>query len=147
MNKLLFKSKTFLYLSLFSIVALLAIEPAFAGSAGGSGLPYENWLTTFRDSITGPVALTLSLVGIVGAGGMLIFGGDLSGFMRTMVFIVLVTSMLVGAKSLLEKISGSGALVGAQTKQVEVINDQKITVNSLQGFGELNAENTTKKNR
>lgn len=39
-------------------------------------LPYGTWLTSLRNSVTGPVAFTLALVGIVVAGGVLIFGGD-----------------------------------------------------------------------
>ena len=66
--------------SLFSLISiiLLAPETAFAAIGGGGNLPYEPWLVTLRNSVTGPVAFTLAIVGIVVAGGILIFGGELN---------------------------------------------------------------------
>ena len=79
-----------------------------AGTAGG-GLPYESALTRLRASITGPVAFTLSLIGIVGAAGALIFGGELTGFLRMMVFLVLLIAILVGAQNVLTTLFAAGA--------------------------------------
>ena len=79
-----------------------------AGTAGG-GLPYESALTRLRASITGPVAFTLSLIGIVGAAGVLIFGGELTGFLRMMVFLVLLIAILVGAQNVLTTLFAAGA--------------------------------------
>ena len=61
--------------------------------------------------MTGTVGYTFALVGIVVAGGVLIFGGDLNGFVRTLLLIVLVASMLVGANSVLSSITGGGAVI------------------------------------
>ncbi len=74
------------------------IAEAWVGTGGG--LPYETWLTSLQNSATGPVAFTLSIIGIVVAGGVLIFGGDLNGFFRTLIFIVLVMALLVGAQNI-----------------------------------------------
>ena len=63
-----------------------------------------------QKSMTGPVAKALSLIGIVVAGGMLIFGGELNAFARTVVFIVLVMALLIGANSFMSAF-GSSALV------------------------------------
>ena len=68
---------------------------------GGGGLPYEEWLTTLRQSVTGPVAFAISIIGIVVAGGILIFGGELNGFFRTLIFLVLVMALMVGAKNMM----------------------------------------------
>ncbi len=83
-------------------------EAHAAGTAGG-GLPYESALTRLRASITGPVAFTLSLIGIVGAAGVLIFGGELTGFLRMMVFLVLLIAILVGAQNVLTTLFAAGA--------------------------------------
>ena len=69
---------------------LIAAHPALASTGTGGSLPYESWLTSLQNSVTGPVAFALSIIGIVVAGGVLIFGGDLNGFFRTLIFIVLV---------------------------------------------------------
>lgn len=84
---------------------------AQASAAAGGGLPYEAWLTKLQSSLTGPVAFSVSLIGIVGAGGVLIFGGELNAFLRTLVFIVLVMALLVGANSMMSGLFGTGAVV------------------------------------
>lgn len=82
---------------------------AFASEGTGGALPYETWLTNLRNSVTGPVAFALSIIGIVVAGGVLIFGGDLNGFFRTLIFIVLVMALLIGAQNIMGSFFGRGA--------------------------------------
>ena len=71
------------------LLMLLALLPdhALASEGAGGTLPYESWLINLRNSVTGPVAFTLSMVGIVVAGGVLVMGGDLSGFFRTLILL------------------------------------------------------------
>jgi type IV secretory pathway VirB2 component (pilin) len=88
---------------------LLAPHLAMASEGTGGSLPYESWLTNLRNSVTGPVAFALSIIGIVIAGGVLIFGGDLNAFFRTLVFIVLVMALLVGAQNMMGTLFGRGA--------------------------------------
>ena len=92
---------------------LLAPHAAFAAEGTGGSLPYESWLTNLRNSVTGPVAFTLSILGIVVAGGVLIFGGDLNGFFRTLIFVVLVMALLVGAQNMMSTFFGRGAEIAA----------------------------------
>lgn len=93
---------------------LLALPDAAHASVGtGGSLPYESWLTSLRNSVTGPVAFTLSLIGIVVAGGVLIFGGDLNAFFRSLIFLVLVMALIVGANNVLSSFFGVGAEVVA----------------------------------
>lgn len=103
---------------IFSTVVLLAFillvpHHAFASEGTGGSLPYEPWLANLRNSVTGPVAFALAMVGMVVAGGVLIFGGDLNGFFRTMIFVVLVMSLLVGAQNVLSVFFGRGAEIAA----------------------------------
>ena len=97
------------------VLLVLASQHAFASVGTGGSLPYESWLTNLRNSITGPVAFTLSIVGIVVAGGILIFGGELNGFFRTLIFIVLVMALLVGAQNMMSTFFGRGAEIAVLT--------------------------------
>jgi type IV secretory pathway VirB2 component (pilin) len=92
---------------------LLLPQHALASEGGGGQLPYESWLTNLRNSVTGPVAFTLSIVGIVIAGGVLIFGGDLNGFFRTLFFLVLVMALLIGAQNMMSGLFGQGAEIAS----------------------------------
>ena len=107
------KSTVLLVLSLLILLGLCIAPLAMASSSNGGNLPYETWLTNLRNSMTGPVAFTLSLLGIIVAGGVLIFGGELNAFVRTLVFVVLVMGFLVGAQNMMSTFFGQGALVGA----------------------------------
>jgi type IV secretion system protein VirB2 len=100
------------------LLMLWVITPGIAeASVGtGGGLPYETWLTSLQNSVTGPVAFTLSIIGIVVAGGVLIFGGDLNGFFRTLIFIVLVMALLVGAQNIMSTLFARGAVITPSAK-------------------------------
>lgn len=99
----------------FVMVVLLMWPDAAWASEGGGGLPYEDYLSNIRESFTGPVAYTFAVAGIVGAGGALVLGGDLNGFIRALLLLVLVAALLVGANAVLGSISGGGAAVAAAT--------------------------------
>ncbi|MBZ2206577.1 conjugal transfer system pilin TrbC [Massilia soli] len=98
---------------LLLFVIVFAPHTAFAAEGTGGSLPYESWLTNLRNSVTGPVAFALSTIGIVVAGGVLVFGGDLNGFFRTLIFLVLVMALLVGAQNVMSTFFGRGAEIAA----------------------------------
>jgi len=106
---------TLFYLSLALLWAFILLVPqhAFAATGTGGSLPYESWLTSLQNSVTGPVAFALSIIGIVIAGGVLIFGGDLNGFFRTLIFLVLVMALLVGAQNMMSSFFGKGAEIAS----------------------------------
>jgi len=101
------------YLGLFTVLALFLLgpQPALASEGTGGALPYESWLTNLRNSVTGPVAFTIALIGIVVAGGVMIFGGELNSFFRTLIFIVLVMALLIGAQNMMGTFFGRGAVL------------------------------------
>lgn len=111
------KNSTIVSLGLLLLLAFFLLTPqeAFASVGTGGSLPYESWLTNLRNSVTGPVAFALSIIGIVVAGGVLIFGGDLNGFFRTLIFIVLVMALLVGAQNVMGTFFGRGAVIAGST--------------------------------
>ena len=101
--------------SLLLLVLLLLPMLAIA-----QAMPYEAGLGTFRTSMTGPVPFMISLVGIIGCGAMLVFGGEISGFLRTMVFIVLVVSIIVQASTIVRMFGGSWAGEAADSAAVHL---------------------------
>lgn len=75
----------------------------------GGGLPFDDWLTKLRSSMTGPFAFTVAVLGLVGAGATLIFGGEINGFLKSIIFMILVLSMLITAENLLSIVTGKSA--------------------------------------
>lgn len=109
------------FLLLFFLLLTVSIHPALASEGSGGSLPYESWLTNLRNSVTGPVAFTLAVVGIVVAGGILIFGGELSGFFRTLIFLVLVMALVIGAQNMISTFFGRGAEIAVIIDQINII--------------------------
>ena len=68
---------------------------------GGAVMRHLHHLNAVRASATGPVAYAFGIIGIVVAGGILIFGGDLNGFFRSMLVVVLVMALLVTANTIM----------------------------------------------
>ena len=118
-------SPFFCFFSIAFLCALLfSTDNAQAAVGAGGALPYETWLVNLRSSVTGPVAFTLSIVGIVVAGGILIFGGELNAFFRTLIFIVLVMALLVGANNIMTNLFQGAVIPG------EIPQDQETILNS-----------------
>jgi len=99
-------------LMMLVMVALMVMpELAMASAPGADDLPFVGSMKKVSDSLSGPFATALSIVAIVGAGAMLIFGGDMNGFMRTLIFLVMVIAMIITAGSLVTFLGGSSAVV------------------------------------
>lgn len=96
-------------------------DSVFAGTGEGI-MPYETWLSTFQKSVTGPVAMGLIIIGIVGAGATLVWGGEIGTFLKSMIFLTLVACFIVGATSLYEKyFKGSGYSLRNDVAAVSVL--------------------------
>ncbi len=111
----------------FAILLLIAPELALASVGGGGGLPYESWLVNLRNSVTGPVAFTLSIIGIVVAGGILIFGGELNAFFRTLIFIVLVMALLIGAQNIMTNLFAGAVITPPTQEALSTLSEPSIT--------------------
>jgi type IV secretory pathway VirB2 component (pilin) len=110
------KYKIFILLSLGLLVAATTAHAA----TGGGGLPWETPLQTLSNSVTGSVAYSISLIGIVGAGGVLIFaGGMVNEFLRAVLFVVLVIALIIAAKNTM---TAFGFAAGATVSQVEYVH-------------------------
>jgi len=99
------------FVASFCLVTLVSAQMAFASSSG-DGLPWETPLQTFTNSIKGPVAFAFSLLGIVACGAALIWGGEISEFIRRAVMLVLVIALLVLATNVMSTLFSSGAVIG-----------------------------------
>jgi type IV secretion system protein TrbC len=116
------------------LLAFIILLPAHAIASTGTGgsLPYEPWLTSLANSVTEPVAFTLSVVGIVVAGGVLIFGGELNAFFRTMIFLVLVMALLVGAQNIMSGLFGRGAVIATlEGEATQTANTAILTIGRI----------------
>ncbi len=80
---------------------------------GGAVTRHLHHLNNVRASATGPVAYAFGIIGIVVAGGILIFGGDLNGFFRSMLVVVLVMALLVTANTIMTDLFQTSAEIAA----------------------------------
>jgi type IV secretory pathway VirB2 component (pilin) len=90
---------------------LVAAQAVWAGAAGGGGLPWETPLNRVAQSMTGPVALSISLIALMVAGGTLVFGGELSEFARRSCVAVLAIAFLVLGAGFMTTLFGVGGAV------------------------------------
>ena len=101
-------SETFYLLA----ITLWVLTPELALAGTGAGLGWEGPLTIIRNSLTGPVAFSIAIIGIFGAGAGLIFGGEMNGFLRSIIILIMVISLVVAANNFLATVFGvSGALI------------------------------------
>jgi type IV secretory pathway VirB2 component (pilin) len=70
-------------------------------------------LQTVQQSLTGPVAAGISVVGIAAGGMALVFGGELSEFAKRSCYAVIATAVIVGAGTIMSTLfSSSSAVIG-----------------------------------
>ncbi len=87
---------------------------SFSMVAMATALPWESPLNNLSNSLSGPTAKAIALIGLFVAGGLLVFGGELSDFGRRITWMCLAISVMLAGKSFLSIFSTdatSGALV------------------------------------
>jgi type IV secretory pathway VirB2 component (pilin) len=104
-------TKTTMVFALLLLAFLIAPDIAHAAGAGGGTMPWDTPLTTLRNDLTGPVAFTLALLAFVVAGVALIFGGEMSHFIRGMVMAIMVGAMLTGIVNVAAALGIAGAVL------------------------------------
>lgn len=94
------------------LFAILLLFPDLA-HASSTGMPWEAPLTRLVASITGPVAFGISVLALVASVAGLIFGGELSGLIKNMLFLALGISVIVFATNMLRSLFNiSSTLIG-----------------------------------
>ena len=95
-------------------LAVVSSAVSYASSTS-TGLPWETPLQTVKQSLTGPVAAGVSVVGIAAGGMALVFGGELSEFAKRACYAVIATGAIVGAGTLMTTLFSSSSAVIAMT--------------------------------
>ena len=89
---------------------LLAATVARAGAVGG--LPWETPLHNIAQSLTGPVAFSVSIIGIFATGATLMWGGEMNEFARRAALMGLIVAVIVFATNIMATAFGvTGAVV------------------------------------
>ena len=101
-------------------VAIVALIPDVALAT--STMPYDSALTNLKNSLTGPVAQAIAVIGIVASGATLIFGGEISGFLKSVIYLILVCSLLIAGTKFIDVFGSSGTGTGAEVAQVYVVD-------------------------
>ena len=90
-------------------LTLLAAHNAFATGTGG--LPWDTAITTLQGDLTGPVATGISVIAFLAAGAALVFGEELGGIAKKLMYVVLGVAFIVMGNSFLSVLGLTGAVV------------------------------------
>ena len=94
-----------------TLAAMAAAPGAWASTT--SGLAIDTFLHNTLTSFVGPVAYAAVIVGTVVAGARLMSGGDLYGFVRTLVMLAVITGLTLGGQTVIGMMSANAAVVAA----------------------------------
>ncbi len=106
LKKIKSQIETVKHRSLKAAVSLSLLFPSLSYASGSSGMPWEDPLSKIVDSVTGPIAFGVAVLGIVVAGLTLVFGGQLDGFIQKIAILALVVSLIVLATNVLSSLFG-----------------------------------------
>ncbi len=103
--------------NLFVRAGLPVVGLAFwAGNAvAGTGpdMPWDSGLDKIVKNLTGKTALAIGVLAMFAAAAALVFGGEMSEFVRRIILMILAVALMVSGASLLNILFGiTGALVG-----------------------------------
>lgn len=111
--------KNFMVLLFFALIAAAIIMPAaraIASTSAGTGtdaLPWETPLEKIVKSLTGFWAYAVIIIAFVASAGMMFFGqAEMQGWVRNLVFLIMVASFLVGGGVFAKNVLGlTGMLI------------------------------------
>src|SRR5579863_9517451 len=95
--------------SLFPLFAIAMAQPVLASTGGG--LPWDSPLQTLQNDLTGPVATAISVLALFAAGAALVFGEELSLFVRRALLLVIAIAFLVLGSNFLTALGLTGAVL------------------------------------
>lgn len=100
-------------LTLFAaIVVVVLLLPNLAHAAGAGGImPWDTNLQRVSQSFTGPFAYAITILGLVSACAILMFAQEIPYFVKAVVFVVLIGSLLMGANAFAATMGWTGAVI------------------------------------
>lgn len=103
-------SKNRIRSALLTLVALAHTNTAFAAAGGGGTLPFMSPLEKLVATFEGPGALALCVLGVIGAGAVLVFGGgELNGAVKSMAMLAMGIGVLGSATNVVQAMGVTGA--------------------------------------
>lgn len=90
-----------------ALLVMLATDPALA-SAADNLFGGQNPLQNLVEFTTGPFAFAIVILGVVGAGAGLVFGGDFSGWSRRLLLLAAAGAVVMLASSVVTALFGGG---------------------------------------
>lgn len=98
--------------TLLAAAAALPAKTALAVTNGGGSLPWDTPLQTVAKDLTGPFAYSIALIGLACVAGGLVYNrGEIGDFMRSLIFLVMAISLLVGGATALNALGITGAVI------------------------------------
>ena len=73
------------------------------------------------------VAQAIAVIGIVASGATLIFGGEISGFLKSVIYLILVCSLLVAGNKIISVFSGDSGTTKSSGAEITLIQDINMT--------------------
>ncbi|TKT46084.1 TrbC/VirB2 family protein [Rhizobium sp. LC145] len=89
-------------------VLVSTLSDQMAGSEGGGlqSLPFTSVAGSLMDFMTGPALFAMAVLGVVVAGAALVFGGELSGFVRSICMMAAGVGVILMASNLVNGMFG-----------------------------------------
>lgn len=84
-----------------TLMVLGAVFTQASASSISGNMPWDSALQTIITQLTGPVALAIAIGAFFVAGAILVFGEDMSAFVRRLLMVVLAVALLVGGSTFL----------------------------------------------
>ncbi|RYZ90877.1 MAG: conjugal transfer protein [Proteobacteria bacterium] len=94
----------------FVVAMLLMTESAFAMSTSDN-MPWTGPLQTIYKSMTGPFAVVVVSLAFVACGAALLFGSELTDFVKKLLTMVVAGSFMLGTTQIITTIFGVSALI------------------------------------
>ncbi|MFM2083195.1 MAG: hypothetical protein RLY95_13 [Pseudomonadota bacterium] len=95
--------------ALAAAVSAIGLSQANASTSGG--LPWDSAITTLQNDLTGPVATGISVIAFLAAGATLVFGEELGGIAKKLLYVVLGVALIVMGNKFLSALGLTGAMV------------------------------------
>lgn len=112
MNTKLKKALILIFVVLIAAMPGAAMAKTTPGSGGGEALPWEGPLESIVKSLTGFWAYAVIVIAFVASAAMMFFGqAEMQGWVRNLIFLIMVCSMLVGGGVLAEKFFGLAGML------------------------------------